>query len=99
MHPYTIIPHIHIRNIIEVSSLDEIRDEYEHLLKRYDFYYIQDLSELRNKNNRCIFHCDKEQGYLVITPKEVKREIVKKMRKPHDFREGSTLCPTNGTAG
>ena len=70
--------------IIELKNKDGL-SQYEEYLLKYDWYAIEDLKDLKNKVNRKIFHLGEENLYIVITSKDLKRTILKKMAKNKNF--------------
>ena len=70
--------------IIELKNKEGL-EEYEEYLLKYDWYAIEDLKDLKNKVNRKIFHLGEENLYIVITSKDLKRTILKKMAKNKNF--------------
>ena len=72
--------------IVELENKDGLGlEEYEEYLLKYDWYAIDDLKDLKNKVNRKIFHLQQEGKYIVITSKNLKRTILKKMKKDGRF--------------
>ena len=61
-------------------------EEYEEYLLKYDWYAIDDLKDLKNKVNRKIFHLGEEGKYIVVTGKDLKKTILKKMAKDKRFQ-------------
>lgn len=72
---------------VEVVELKnkECLEEYEEYLTKYDWYAIDDLKDLKNKVNRKIFHLGGENLYIVVTGKDLKKTILKKMAKDKRF--------------
>lgn len=71
--------------IIELKNKDGL-EEYEEYLLKYDWYAIDDLKDLKNKVNRKIFHLGEENFFLVVTGKDLKKTILKKMAKDKRFQ-------------
>lgn len=71
--------------VIELKNKDGL-EEYEEYLLKYDWYAIDDLKDLKNKVNRKIFHLGEENLYIVITSKDLKRTILKKMKLDKRFQ-------------
>lgn len=71
--------------VIELKNKDSL-EEYEEYLLKYDWYAIDDLKDLKNKVNRKIFHLGEENLYIVITGKDLKRTILKKMKLDKRFQ-------------
>ena len=71
----------------ELSSIEEAKLKHERALKKYDFYLIRDLEQLKNRTNFRVCYCKKEKLFLIITGKSVLRQIVKKQGriKVEDF--------------
>lgn len=70
--------------VIELKN-KECLEEYEEYLTKYDWYAIDDLKDLKNKVNRKIFHLQQEGKYIVVTGKDLKKTILKKMAKDKRF--------------
>lgn len=72
---------------VEVVELEnkEYLEEYEEYLIKYDWYAIDDLKDLKNKVNRKIFHLQQEGKYIVVTSKNLKKVILKKLAKDKRF--------------
>ena len=71
--------------IIELKNKEGLEEYEEEYLLKYDWYAIDDLKDLKNKVNRKIFHLGEENLYIVITSKDLKRTILKKMAKNKNF--------------
>lgn len=73
---------------VEVVELEnkECLEEYEEYLIKYDWYAIDDLKDLKNKVNRKIFYLQQEGKYIVVTGKDLKKTILKKMAKNKHFQ-------------
>lgn len=71
--------------IIELKNKEGL-EEYEEYLLKYDWYAIEDLKDLKNKVNRKILHLGEENLYIVITSKDLKRTILKKMKLDKRFQ-------------
>ena len=72
--------------IIELENKDSLEEYEEEYLLKYDWYAINDLKDLKNKVNRKIFHLQQEGKYIVITSKNLKRTILKKLAKDKRFQ-------------
>ena len=72
--------------IIELENKDSLEEYEEEYLLKYDWYAIDDLKDLKNKVNRKIFHLQQEGKYIVITSKNLKRTILKKLAKDKRFQ-------------
>lgn len=70
--------------VIELKN-KECLEEYEEYLTKYDWYAIDDLKDLKNKVNRKIFHLQQEGKYIVVTGKDLKKTILKKLAKDKRF--------------
>ena len=90
---------------VEVVELEnkECLEEYEECLIKYDWYAIDDLKDLKNKVNRKIFHLQQEGKYIVVTGKDLKKTILKKMAKDkrfevtkNDFKKRKGFCNNDG---
>ena len=71
--------------VIELENREYL-EEYEEYLTKYDWYAIDDLKDLKNKVNRKIFHLGEENLYIVVTGKDLKKVILKKMAKDKRFQ-------------
>lgn len=71
--------------VIELENREGL-EEYEEYLTKYDWYAIDDLKDLKNKVNRKIFHLQQEGKYVVVTGKDLKKTILKKMKKDKRFQ-------------
>ena len=71
--------------IIELKNKEGL-EEYEEYLLKYDWYAIEDLKDLKNKVNRKILHLGEENLYIVVTGKNLKKTILKKMKKDKRFQ-------------
>lgn len=71
--------------VIELENKEGL-EEYEEYLLKYDWYAIEDLKDLKNKVNRKIFHLGEEKLYIVVTGKDLKKTILKKMKKDKRFQ-------------
>ena len=71
--------------VIELENKEGL-EEYEEYLLKYDWYAIDDLKDLKNKVNRKIFHLGEENLYIVVTGKNLKKTILKKMAKDKRFQ-------------
>lgn len=71
--------------IIELKNKEGL-EEYEEYLLKYDWYAIDDLKDIKNKVNRKIFHLQQEGKYIVVTTKDLKKTILKKMKKDKRFQ-------------
>ena len=71
--------------VIELENKEGL-EEYEEYLLKYDWYAIDDLKDLKNKVNRKIFHLGEENLYIVVTGKNLKRTILKKLAKDKRFQ-------------
>ena len=60
-------------------------EPYSEYLTKYDWYAIDDLKDLKNKVNRKIFYLQQEEKYSVVTSKDLKKTILKKMAKDKRF--------------
>lgn len=90
---------------VEVVELEnkECLEEYEEYLIKYDWYAIDDLKDLKNKVNRKIFYLQQEGKYIVVTGKDLKKTILKKMAKDkrfevtkNDFKKRKGFCNNDG---
>ena len=88
--------------VIELKN-KECLEEYEEYLTKYDWYAIDDLKDLKNKVNRKIFHLQQEGKYIVVTGKDLKKVILKKMKldkrfqvTKNDFKERKGFCNNDG---
>ena len=72
--------------IIELKNKEGLEEYEEEYLLKYDWYAIDDLKDLKNKVNRKIFHLGEENLYIVITSKDLKKTILKKMKKDKRFQ-------------
>jgi chromosomal replication initiation ATPase DnaA len=70
--------------VVELKNKEGL-EEFEEYLTKYDWYAIDDLKDLKNKVNRKIFHLQQEGKYIVVTGKDLKKTILKKMRKDKRF--------------
>ena len=64
-----------------IRDREELEEKHGEMLKRYDFYFIRDLKYLKNKNNLRIFYLQSEKIYAVITGKDLRKMIGKRLRK------------------
>lgn len=71
--------------IIELKNKEGL-EEFEGYLLKYDWYAIEDLKDLKNKVNRKILHLGEENLYIVVTGKDLKKTILKKMKKDGRFQ-------------
>lgn len=67
-----------IRNYEDIG---EFTDDNEEALKKYDYYAVTDLNKLKNKVNHSINYIENMQLYMVITGKDLKRNLLKKANK------------------
>ena len=84
--------------VIELKN-KECLEEYEEYLTKYDWYAIDDLKDLKNKVNRKIFHLQQEGKYIVVTGKDLKKTILKKMAKDKRFevtKNDFKVCNNDG---
>ena len=88
--------------VIELKN-KECLEEFEEYLTKYDWYAIYDLKDLKNKVNRKIFYLQQEGKYIVVTSKDLKKTILKKMLKDkrfqvtkNDFKERKGFCNNDG---
>lgn len=72
--------------IIELKNKECLEEYEEEYLLKYDWYAIDDLKDLKNKVNRKIFHLGEENLYIVVTGKDLKKTILKKMKKDKRFQ-------------
>lgn len=72
--------------IIELKNKDGLEEYEEEYLLKYDWYAIDDLKDLKNKVNRKIFHLGEENLYIVVTGKDLKKTILKKLAKDKRFQ-------------
>ena len=70
--------------VIELKN-KECLEEYEEYLTKYDWYAIDDLKDLKNKVNRKIFYLQQEGKFIVVTSKDLKKTILKKLAKDKRF--------------
>lgn len=70
----------------EILRNREDLEPYSDYLTKYDWYAIDDLKDLKNKVNRKIFYLGEENLYIVVTGKNLKRTILKKMAKDKRFQ-------------
>lgn len=70
--------------VIELENREGL-EEYEEYLTKYDWYAIDDLKDLKNKVNRKIFRLQQEGKYIVVTGKDLKKTILKKLAKDKRF--------------
>jgi len=68
-----------------LKNRDDLENIHSELLKRYDYYFIRSLDYLKNKNNLRIFYLNSEKMYCVVTGKDLKKVIKKKMNKDKRF--------------
>jgi len=71
--------------VIELKNKEGL-EEFEEYLTKYDWYAIDDLKDIKNKVNRKIFHLQQEGKYIVVTSKDLKKTILKKMLKDKRFQ-------------
>lgn len=72
--------------IPEILRNREDLEQYSDYLTKYDWYAIDDLKDLKNKVNRKIFYLQQEGKYIVVTSKDLKKVILKKMAKDKRFQ-------------
>ena len=72
--------------VIELKNKEGLEEYEEEYLLKYDWYAIEDLKDLKNKVNRKIFHLGEENLYIVVTTKDLKKTILKKMKKDKRFQ-------------
>lgn len=72
--------------VIELKNKEGLEEYEEEYLLKYDWYAIEDLKDLKNKVNRKIFHLGEENLYIVVTGKDLKKTILKKMKKDKRFQ-------------
>lgn len=70
----------------EILRNREDLEPYSEYLTKYDWYAIDDLKDLKNKVNRKIFYLQQEGKYIVVTGKDLKKVILKKMAKDKRFQ-------------
>lgn len=70
----------------EILRNREDLESYSEYLTKYDWYAIDDLKDLKNKVNRKIFYLQQEGKYIVVTSKDLKKTILKKMAKDKRFQ-------------
>ena len=70
----------------EILRNREDLEQYSEYLTKYDWYAIDDLKDLKNKVNRKIFYLQQEEKYIVVTGKNLKKVILKKMAKDKRFQ-------------
>ena len=70
----------------EILRNREDLEPYSEYLTKYDWYAIDDLKDLKNKVNRKIFYLQQEEKYIVVTGKDLKKTILKKMAKDKRFQ-------------
>lgn len=66
---------------VEEMTREKMEEIHGELLKRYDFYIIRSLDYLMNKNNMRIVHLTDEKVYVVITGREFKKTMKRKLNK------------------
>lgn len=88
--------------VIELENKEGL-EEYEEYLTKYDWYAIDDLKDIKNKVNRKIFHLQQEGKYIVVTSKDLKKTILKKMAKDkrfqvtkNDYKTSTAVCNDDG---
>ncbi len=91
------------QKIENTESYKIAMEEYSDLFGKYDFYMIEDLKDLKNENNIKVFFCKKENFFLVVTGKDLKKTILKKMAKDkrfevtkNDFKKRKGFCNNDG---
>lgn len=69
--------------VTDIQALDR---DCRALLTKYDYYFIKDLSDIKNKNNTAIVYIESEDMYCIITGRDLKKTIIRKMRKNKSFQ-------------
>ena len=70
-----------MEQIRNYEDIGEFTDANEEALRKYDYYAITDLKKLKNKVNHSISYIENMNLYIVITGKDLKRNLLKKANK------------------
>ena len=70
-----------MEQIRNYEDIGEFTDANEEALRKYDYYAVTDLKKLKNKVNHSINYIENMNLYIVITGKDLKRNLLKKANK------------------
>lgn len=57
------------------ANMDRFKKGFEDVLKKYDFYVIKHISQLRNKNYHSLYYIIEQDAYIVVKPETMEQKI------------------------